>query len=811
MPGPDSRFDWRRALRVAAVALSLIAASYVLARQLHGHYAVQRWLFWRYAQYWLVALAFSAACSSGGFVVLRLIGPPHMALRERLLSSMAVGVLVFYFGMFLGGLLGIYGRVFAIAWPVVLAASGAWPFLRYARRAKRHVVHARMHARRWSNTELVALALGFLGLVMVYVNILTPDNISYDSRWYHLALPEHYAAAGAIRRSPEGWFHAALPQQASLIYLWPYLFSWTQPFDQTLMAAHLEFVLFVWTLAWVGPAVRWLVPGSRTSATWAAYFLFSGIFCYDSTLNGGADHIAAFWALPILMTLRRAWRGFEPRACVLLGVMLAGAMQTKAQAIEILVFPIVAVALRALWLASTNLFRRLRKHGPKTESPFAWLTGPTLTALTMLAASTPFWLKNWVWYGDPLYPALHKHLKLRPWHQDMEQFYATLVQRHFWRPEGTGLAKAKETLTALFTFSFKPHDWDFMHGDWPVFGFLFTMSWFVMPFIGANRRVWATFLAGHVAVLTWFLFSHQDRYLQIAVPWMVVLVAAVILHVWRLGWFARLPLLGLLTLQGVWGGAAYFIPSHVKISGGRPLPQLFELFSTGYRHADKDRLKVFPDMAVIEAELPANAKVLLHRYEQHAGLRRDVVMDHPSWQGLISYSRIPSHRALHELYRKLHVTHIVWRDTDVLAEDNMAGDLRFHGFVTHVATNEKALSSAYLAELPADPPRQEASDKVLYLGCHGYKAGLYELGDMTVFEMNRGTTPYPAPRQSLRSPALADVDALARQANYVVQNSGCSQAYASPSTLASAFVHRARRYEEHLFVRRVPLPGEARE
>jgi hypothetical protein len=792
---------WLRPLQTVAVALALVTAAAVLERSVRSHYPIERWLFWRYTQYWVVGILFSLVSTSGGFFALRWLGPRHLPLRERLIFSMAVGVLIFFVGMFLLGIAGLYGTAAAIAWPLALGASGLWPLYKYLARARPHLAGARARAKRWTVAQVVAMALGLVGLVMVYVNILTPDNISYDSRWYHLALPEHYAAAKGLYRSPEGWFHTALPQLACLIYLWPYLFAWAQPFDQLLMAAHLEFALFVWTLLSVGPLVRWLVPGAKTPAAWAAYFLFTGIFCYDSTLNGGADHIAAFWAIPLLLALRRVWRRFEPRACVLLGLMLAGAAHTKAQSIELLVFPCLAVAVRFFWLAGRAL---AKKPPPPDARRLAWLSGPAIVVATLLVATTPFWLKNWIWYGDPVYPALYKHLSLRPWHEDMGQFYSTLVERHFWRPHGTGLEKAKATLTTLFTFSFKPHDWHFMHGDWPVFGFLFTLSWFVMPFIRANRRVWALFLAGHVGVIVWFRFSHQDRYLQIIVPWMVAHVAAVIVLVWRMGWFARVPLLGLLTLQLVWGVAGYFIPAHVKVPGGRPLPHLFDLFSTGYRKVAKDRLKIFGEYMDAGRATPPDAKILLHRFEQHAGLRRKIVMDHPSWQGLISYGRIPSHRALYDLYAKLGVTHLLWQNTDALAEDTLGGDLRFAGFVTHAAQQERRYGGLILAAMPAAAPDEDISDLVMYLGCHGYQPGLYELEEMNVFEMGNHEKKYPAPIRALSPIDQATADELTRTANYVVTSTKC-QSPLVPRSLGAEFVDRARRFEESLYVRRVPL------
>ena len=59
-----------------------------------------------------------------------------------------------------------------------------------------------------------------------------------------------------------------------------------------------------------------------------ALFLFPGIFCYDSGLVLGADHVAALWAAPIfLLSLRYVERPSIAYA-LLLGTVVAGALNT---------------------------------------------------------------------------------------------------------------------------------------------------------------------------------------------------------------------------------------------------------------------------------------------------------------------------------------------------------------------------------------------------------------------------------------------------------------------------------------------------
>lgn len=779
---------WRHRIRVFAATAGLSVAVAVLCTQLHHHYPIQKWLVWRYLQYWLVALTFSAVCVSGGFGVLRFIGPKRMPLRERLVFSMATGVLLFFLGMFLGGMFGLFGATFAVVWPCLLFASGARPLFRYAKRAWPHLRHARRRALRRSNWQVVALLLGALGFLLVYASICAPEAASWDTRWYHLALPERYAAAGRIERAPEGWFHTALPHLASLIYTWPYLFPWTSTFDRVELAAHLEMMLFLWTVFAVGPLVRHLAPRARVGAAWAAFFLFSGVFVYDSSLNFGADHIAAFWAIPIWLSLRRALRERDLRSSVLVGAMLGGALNTKVQCIALLVPACLAVAIAG---AHSLLFRRRA------------LAAPFVTLGTLALVTTPFWLKNLIWYGDPLYPALHKHLKLRPWHADMEFFYKTLVERNFWRPKGTTFEQAKETAEVTFTFAFKPHDWGWMHRDWPVFGSLFTLCWFALPFVGAGRRLWALFLAGHVGVVTWFLFSHQDRYLQMLVPWMVACVAAMIVRAWQLSWFVRVPLLGLIGIQAIWGFAAAFIQAPRRPGTAFPIQNAILLAASGYRGDFGKRTEIFKEFRDLGNATPKGSRILLHRMLLHAGLDRVAVMDHPNWQGGISYRRLESERAVYDLYREFGVTHVVWHmkgDTD--REETLASDLRFLGFVTHALPDARQVGPWWLAPLPATPPASEPSEGVVFLGCKDYEPGLYELSDLVVLPV--GGKRLTTPRTPIQPRQPEVLEQLTREANYVVMSS-CRADFALPASVGSDFTLAGLRSDERLYVRKAPL------
>src|SRR5262245_65003569 len=248
---------------------------------------------------------------------------------------------------------------------------------------------------------------GLVCLVALYLPIMSPSNASFDARWRHLYIAEQYVVHGGIRPFREGWSLGASPHFTSLLYTWGFMFPGGLLFDHAELCAHIEYVVFLWTTFVGVPAlVRRLVPGANPATVWAARFLFPGTFLYDSNLSVGADHIGALFAPPLLLVCLRMWRAPTARRGLLTGSMIAAAVCAKeTTALLLSPFPIVLVALRFL----LDVFGGLRGRG------WQRLLGPLIAGVTTLVLSSPHWLKNWIWHGDPLYPNLHARFHGRPW------------------------------------------------------------------------------------------------------------------------------------------------------------------------------------------------------------------------------------------------------------------------------------------------------------------------------------------------------------------------------------------------------------
>jgi hypothetical protein len=551
-----------------------------------------------------------------------------------------------------------------------------------------------------------ALVFGAGGVLLLYANILIPENTAYDSRWYHLGIAEHYAAGGRIARFPEGWFMGAYPHLASLLYTWAFLIPGNGHFTRIELAAHLEFTLFLATLAAIPLLVEWLVPRARAPMAWAALFLFPGILLYDSTLNAGADHILAFWAIPILLTLRRVQRTGRPADGLLFGAMLAGAVLTKYQAIYLLVVPCALLAVTSVRATLTASRRQRWQH----------LAGLLAAAGSALVLSSIHWLKNLIWYGDPLYPMLRAYLPVRPWVPGTDP---AIVQPPQWKATGALWERARDSLEAAFTFSFVPNNWITFHGKAPVFGFLFTVTIAVFPFLRGARRLWLVAAATMAGVFVWYWTYHQDRYLQALLPWMAASTAAVLVVVWRMGGAARAAAAALVGLQIIWGGDVYFFPTHAML-GTTPIKPVVDHLSQGFRKNYRARFEWNDPFVKIGPLIPAGSTVLIHERHERVGLGAPGVTDAPGTQGGISYTALGSPAAVQRHLRGYGVTHLLWAAGSARGWDRFSNDLVFFDFALNHGVDPQTQAGFTVAAMPREmPAAREEPAMVAIAQCRG--------------------------------------------------------------------------------------------
>jgi len=755
------------------LAASLFAGVSMLLVATNQHERVANWIFWKYAALWLWTLVFTCSSLFAGHALLSHVPGLNLRLRERLLFDFAVGVFVFGTGIFLCGVCRLLRGPFYFLYPAVLTAAGASTFVPYLRRAFRHARHVPRRAASFSALRIGAGVLGTLGITLIYLCVMTPQNLSFDACTYHIPLAEHYGAAHAIRSFPEGSYSGALPHFASWLYTWAFTITPSDEFFRVELVAHLEFLLFLATLAGVPLLVETLVPRMRAGMSWVMFFLFPGLFLYDSSLGGAADHVLGFWAIPLALAAVRVLRGWSVGRCVVLGLMIAGSALTKYQALNLLLpvalFLLVGIA-RAIPQYRGRILRFL-------------VSGPGLVAAVVLVATASHWLANLIWYGNPVYPLLGKLFPSHPWVHG----WKGPVLDGGWQPTGTLIERLRETFLAMFTFSFLPHDWHPFHRDVPVFGFLFTLSLPVLLFVRRSGRTWVLAIGTMIGVFVWYWTYHQDRYLQALLPWMVASTSATLALSWSSGRLARLGVAALVGAQLVWGGDVPFLPTHA-MAGDVPIKRTIELLSASFRK-DTNALKVHTGYEEIAASLPADAVVLVHEEYLRLGIQRRFVGDSQRWQGAIDYAYLGSPGDVFDQLTRLGVTHLLWkRSQSVNREITVASELVFFDFALHETRNRKDFDDKTVAEMPRKRPRDRFLGMVAYLGCSAKRL-------LSIRDVNAMVDADSPDRRSGDMPADA-VAALVSQADFVVADQRC------PANVSFAGFAEAPRWGDlHLWVR----------
>lgn len=244
-----------RSIKNAALGVVLAGCAAYFLSTVHQHYAVWDWLVWRYIGYWLASAVWALSCLGYGLLVLRVL---RVDLREddSWVLAFPLGVFVFHLLVFLVGLAQLLRPAAFVCLPLVGVAAGGQELLKQLNKC-------RSQRRTLQYSALPVFVYGLYGVALLYFQLLTPETFSYDARWYHLPIAQQYAADGAVRAWPEGWWLAAYPHLSSYLYAWAFLLPGSAIFDRYELSAHMEVMIFLATIGSIPALVRRLVPATQ--------------------------------------------------------------------------------------------------------------------------------------------------------------------------------------------------------------------------------------------------------------------------------------------------------------------------------------------------------------------------------------------------------------------------------------------------------------------------------------------------------------------------------------------------------------------
>lgn len=660
------------------------------------------------------------------------------------------GTIVFAVAIGLFGWLGWLAHPFFWLLPLVMTFAGL-PALRDA------VIEAkeqRAHERAFSNVELLALLFGGGCLLLLLFQVISPDNVNYDAMWYHLRAAERNALASAIQRTPEGDVLLTLPSATSWLYTWAFLAPGMVTEDRVVLALHLEFAVFAGTLACVPPLVRALVPGRDRRATrvsWVALFFFPSVFIYDTGLMGGADHMVALWAGAAVLAWIQARERGDLWSWVLPGLQLAG-LTAKYSSLYLLI-PLAPLMLGdALWR------RRV--------------SGLFVAAGVGLLMTSPYWLRNLVWYHNPVYPSAGFLFPNSPSNPDFAAWQSYWAQLVVLNPNaGSTAHRVRSTLRVLVDYHQQIYGWKDMTGDQPVMGSGYFLSLVVLPFLPERRRLFALAVLVNLGIVVWFnLSQYHFRYLTVLTPLMAAGMAATALSLWELGLPARLGVVGLTCLLLSAYADVPFRHTHRLNRASSPVENAGDFITK--RGPGSGRLSMWRELA---ATLPPEARPVVHGIDPHLGLPRLSITDNSGWQLGINYGRWGSVAEAWRGLRALGATHLIWTD-EVEQADSLAGEAIFRA-LARATVNQKVVRGMNVGELPAEAPSSQPGTHVLYVGCTlPRQTGIYSLPAL-VSPLPPADNPWPVvvPDEALQSDTWLTAASQDR-VGWVVQEESCKLA-----------------------------------
>jgi hypothetical protein len=722
-------------------------------------YPIGEWLLWRFALMWLYALLFACAGLSFGHLLLtRVFRVLDRPLLETLVLAMACGVAGYGLVFYAAGAVALLGWAFPFVYTALCLAAGGPGLVQRIRRelagsfsadappvrgivddAPSSAAISTPPARPGLGLISAAAAIfGVLALGVIYIGIMTPDAIGYDAAWQHQVVAQEYARNGRLVPFPADWAKNH-PQLAAIVFAWAYMVPGLSQPETWIQALHLEFVLFLFTLAGVGAAVRTITGDKPVRAAWAGFFLFPAIFVYDCNLQGSADHVLAFFTLPVFLAALRAGKTLAPRDMALVGAFVGAATLVKYQSLYLggaAAIPLVAGWLRGAWL-------RLRRR----EGALSWaalLRLPLIALGVMALVCSPHFIRNAVFYGNPFYPYMQQVIASHPTFPDADLY----VHRTFLDPSlrltGKLPDRIKEVFEVLLNFSWAPHYFGWSN-EYPAFGSLYTLCLPLALLLPRPRRLtWLALLAGFAGLLFWTLNYRTDRNLQVMVPLFAAGTVAVLYQAWKLGTWARIGIVPLVLLQVFWESDSIAITQNKQIldsisvirggwNGSRG-----ENVWAGFRQGHRD----------IDAYLPPDAVCVLHYYHMALGIRRTVWHDWAGTQGLFNAFGYSSPSQIWQSFHDQGVTHIISLPGSIPASTR-GEDVLFAMLLEHAGAG-RYFGQFRVDALPKEPPPDWGKIDVLTLSLWGYRDGLYPVEAMSVHEgLPRKFQHFPAPDEAL--------------------------------------------------------------
>jgi len=454
---------------------------------------------------WCLTLALAAGV---GRRILRWIAPPGLSRLEDLVFSFALGLGALGYAVLALSFAGLLGRG-PIALLFLVASLCVGPDLGGWLGGVKSLTAAAPRA--WRDAGWLARSVCLIGAliaVLAFLHALSPPW-DYDGLMYHLVGPRLFFEAGRLFPYPENWFING-PFTIEMV------FTVGMAFGDDVFPKLIHFSLGVLLVAatyaagkrWVGLRGGWLAVavllGVPALPVWSA---FAYIDCGWSLYEFLAMVAALAW-----------WRDrSSPRWLVVSGIMIGLAMGSKY--LGLMGFAVLAlfVTLSCLQRGWTDLVRSAMALG-----------------IPAVLVASPWYLKNWLWFGNPIFPMYLGAPASSPSGLELSGAYLGAYVSDF------GVGKTWLDFLML-PWNLYAHHARFSAVttsiDLPALLFPLLVLY---PFIQRERSITLLLLVAMARGLLWAVGSQQTRFLLPIFPSLAIATAYVIDR-WRPAFQSRIP------------------------------------------------------------------------------------------------------------------------------------------------------------------------------------------------------------------------------------------------------------------------------
>jgi len=572
-----------------------------------------------------------------------------LPVPERSLFALGLGIVLMAYVLLAVGLLGFLTR------PVVLVAALACGLVglrqvRLLAEALRVLLGAVRRGLLGPTTRRAVHAFLVVWTLLVLLGTLAPPGDSdWDGLSQHLATPKIYLRHHAIAPI---WFdhHSNFP------------FTLQMLFTVAMAAGSPEAAKVIHLVCGIAAALALIVAGRRflspAAGVWAAFALVTvplvGWLGTVAYVDLGGAFFAALTVLGFLL-----WDRTRASAHLVLAALAAGGgLAVKMQGIQLL--PLAALCVVAAgWRARAGAGRLLR------DAALFLAIGGGLAA--------PWYIKSAVWTGNPVYPFAYGVFGGKYWSKAQAATYqehqsgfgvgrlppaAERARMGFLARTLSGPRAPVNLLLAPWNLVMRPGEFE-VAGFSPIAGSVGPLFLALLPLLLLGRPprpvVWCLAFVAPLW-LGWLLLMQYGRYLAPALAVAALPVGYVLADSFPSSGLARaVPRV----VAWAWGVVALTYVGLIAVGSGAWRASLGQVDRSEYLEATCECFRV---AEFVNARTPPDAKVALYSEPRGFYLDREYLWAESGHSTLIDYAGIRSGDDLRREFRRLGITHLLYRE-----------------------------------------------------------------------------------------------------------------------------------------------------